>query len=347
MALINKKSERKIVNLALQGGGTHGAFTWGVLDALLEDDRIEIEGISGTSAGALNAAVMATHLGTCGAEGAREALQDFWKAVSDANQFSPLQSTPWDKMMGIWDLEHSPTYMYFDLLSRLISPYQFNPMNIHPLRPIIETFIDFEILARTDAVELFISATAVQTGRVKVFRNNELSPSVLLASACLPFLFQAEQVNGEYYWDGGYSGNPVLYPLIDHCGCRDIMIVQINPIQREELPTTARDIINRVNEISFNSSLLQEIRAVALISKLVKSQDLPVGYKQILLHCIEADGEIKRLGASSKFNADWTFLCHLKDVGRQATINWLDKHFDALGTRSTLDLEGQFLLHRS
>jgi NTE family protein len=339
------KADTVAINLALQGGGAHGAFTWGVLDTLLQDDRVTIEGISGTSAGTMNACLVACGLVEGGPDRARQKLREFWKAVSDANRMSPIQSTPWDKMNGIWSLENNPNYLMFDLLSRLISPYQFNPTDYHPLRKLIDSYIDFDHLHHCQSVKLFITATCVRTGKVRVFRNHELTTQAILASACLPFLFQAVEIEGDYYWDGGYSGNPVLYPLINQCATSDIVIVQINPIERKELPTSAREIINRVNEISFNSSLLHEIETINVINKLISRDGLSNGYRPIFLHCIEADETLKQLGASSKFNADWDFLCRLKEIGEEAARRWVDRTLDDLGQRTTLDCTTKFQLH--
>ncbi|MBY0404786.1 MAG: patatin-like phospholipase family protein, partial [Cyanobacteria bacterium] len=264
--MVTSQSSKHHINLALQGGGSHGAFTWGVLDYFLSLNEIEIEGISGTSAGAMNAVILAEALEEKGASYAREALELFWREVSAAGQFSPFNYSPIDRMNGRWDLENSPAFVCFDWWSRLVSPYQFNPLNINPLQAILEKFVDFNHLKKCSKTQLFVSATNVRTGKVRVFENHELSSQVLLASACLPFLFQSVEVEGEYYWDGGYSGNPVLFPLLNNCHSRDVMIVQINPIERKKIPTTAREIINRMQEISFNASLIQEVHTIHLLN---------------------------------------------------------------------------------
>ncbi len=335
--------EPKAINLALQGGGSHGAFTWGVLDRLLEDKRIEIEAISGTSAGAMNAVVVADGIMRNGRDGARAALEEFWTAVSKAARGSPIQRSPIDVFMGNWSLDNSPSYLFLDLLNRVASPYQLNPLNINPLRDLIATQVDFDRVRSCDRVKIFVSATNVETGRVKVFKRSELTPDAVMASACLPFVFQAVEIEGVPYWDGGYMGNPVLFPFFNACKSNDVVIVQINPIERRGTPTTAREILDRVNEITFNSSLLREFRAIDFVSRLVEEGKLdPNHYRQIFVHRVVAEEELNPLGASSKLNAEWTFLTHLHDIGCRAAADWLDANYDALGHHSSLDVRSLF-----
>ncbi len=335
--------ERKRIDLALQGGGAHGAFTWGVLDRLLEDPRLEIEGISGTSAGAMNGAVIADALTRGDEATAREALHDFWKAVSHAGMASPVRRTPLDVWLGNWSLDHSPGYLALDLMSRLVSPYQFNPLDLNPLRHLVAERVDFERVRRCPDLKLFVAATNVRSGKQRIFSREEMSLDAVMASACVPTLFRAVEIDGEAYWDGGYMGNPTLLPLMQHCASRDIVIVQINPIQRPELPTTAADILNRLNEITFNASLIKEVRLIDTLQRLQGDQGIDIGcYAGTLLHRIGGDGALADLSVSSKLNAEWPFLCHLRDQGRQATGEWLDAHFDALGARSTLDVESVY-----
>ena len=260
------------IDLALQGGGAHGAFTWGVLDRLLEEKKLQIDGISGTSAGAMNAVVLTDGYTKNGPQGARDSLESFWKSVSNAAQFSPLQRTPLDVMQGQWSLDHSPFFITMDFMSRLFSPYDLNPLGINPLYNILTEFIDFNRVAQS-SIKLFVTATNVSTGRGRVFRNNEITANVLLASACLPSIFKAVEIDGEYYWDGGYSGNPTITPLIRECESQDTILVQINPVMRPDLPRTARDILNRLNEVSFNAVLLKELRMIALLRKLALPDD--------------------------------------------------------------------------
>jgi len=343
MTTTRRSKKPKPINLALQGGGAHGAFTWGVLDALLADGRVEIEAISGTSAGAMNAVAVADGIMRDDIDGARDKLRSFWRAVSDAAKGSPIQRAPFDVLFGNWSLDNSPGYFFFDMLNRVASPYELNPFNLNPLRDIVEEAIDFERVRSCDRMKVFISATNVETGRVKVFDRHSLTPDMVMASACLPFMFQAVEIDGAPYWDGGYMGNPVLFPFFNACASSDVMIVQINPITRMGTPTSAREIMNRVNEISFNSSLLKEFRAIDFVARLLEQGALDANqYKQILVHRIEAEDEIKPLGASSKLNAEWAFLEHLFEIGHGAAERWLDRHYDDLGKRSTLDIRAMF-----
>ena len=339
----NTSSKPKPINLALQGGGAHGAFTWGVLDTILEDERVEIEAISGTSAGAMNAVVLADGMMEGGREGGRRALEAFWVAVGRAALASPLKRSVWDMLTGNWSLDFSPSYLFFDLLSRVASPYQLNPLNLNPLRDLVLQQVNFERLHRCDCIKLFISATSVRTGKVKVFKHAELSVDAVMASACLPLLFQAVEIGGEAYWDGGYMGNPVLFPFFYRCRYPDIVIVQINPLEHEDIPTTAPEIMDRVHEISFNSSLISEFRAIDFVARLLDQGALdPKRYKRVLLHIIYADQRLGGLTASSKFNAEWAFLRHLHQMGRAAASEWLDRHFDSIGERSTVNVRSLF-----
>ena len=331
------------INLALQGGGAHGAFTWGVLDRLLADERLEFEAISGTSAGAMNAVVVADGLMRGGRDGARTCLRDFWQAVSEAGRGSPIQRSPIDVLMGSWSLDRSPGYHFFDLLHRMASPYDLNPFNLNPLRDLIDGVVDFERVRSCDKMKVFISATNVETGRVRVFDRGELTADMVMASACLPFMFQAVEIDGTPYWDGGYMGNPALFPFFNACRSSDVVIVQINPIERKGTPKSAHEILSRVNEITFNASLLREFRAIDFVGRLLDEGKLdPDRYKQIHVHRIEAEEEIKPLGASSKLNAEWAFFEHLFDIGRAATDHWLAAHYDDLGVRSSVDVRAMF-----
>jgi NTE family protein len=333
----------KRINLALQGGGSHGAYTWGVLDRILEDDRLEIDGISGTSAGAMNGALVAEGLHQGGRQEAMNALHRFWAAISDSGRYSPLSMTWWDKLWGRWSLDHLPAYVWLDLVSRMASPYDLNPFNINPLKGILEKEIHFDRIHSCSAVRLYICATDVQTGRPRIFTNPHITLDVLLASACLPFMFQAPEIDGRHYWDGGYTGNPSLYPLFK-CESRDVILVKINPIFREQIPRTSRDIINRVNEISFNNSLLHELRAIDFVTRLLDEEAIaPNRYKRMLIHLIDSDGELDPLGASSKFNTDWDFLRHLHDIGYRSADVWLDKHYQTLGKDSSVNVRETFL----
>ncbi|MCC6467678.1 MAG: patatin-like phospholipase family protein [Alphaproteobacteria bacterium] len=337
-------SGRKKINLALQGGGAHGAFAWGVIDRLLEDDRLEIDGIVGTSAGAMNAAVTACGLAEGGPAAAREKLYTFWNRISEGAKNSPLQPSMYDRMFKPGSLDTSPGYYMLDSLSRMMSPYQLNPMNLNPLRDVLYSVVDCDVLHHQDKVKLFICASNVLTGKIKVFNQDNVSVESVLASACLPFMFQAVEVGGEFYWDGGYMGNPPLYPLIYHCGSRDVLIVQLNPIRIPEVPKTAQAIMDRINTLSFNSSLMREMRAINFVTKLIESGFDDNGrLKRMLIHTVDAEEEVCQLGVSSKLNADWSFLTSLHEIGRQKADEFLARHFDDVGTRSSTDIEEKFL----
>jgi len=327
-----------LIDLALQGGGSHGAFTWGVLDRLLEEPWFQIAGISGTSAGAMNAAVLADGWGAGGAAGAREALEKYWRRVSRAAAFSPMQRSPLDRLMGRWSLDSSPAYVFTDLMSRLLSPYDLNPLGFNPLREILVESIDFERLARAP-IKLFVTATRVRTGRGRIFRNAEINTDVLLASACLPTMFRAVEIDGEPYWDGGYAGNPTITPLVRETDARDTILVQINPTERLEEPRTAAEILNRLNEISFNSPLAKELRMIALLRQVVDpGNGEGARWAQMKTHRIKSD-MLASFGASSKLNAEWAFVSTLREEGRRAAGEFIDHHGADLGERSTADLD--------
>jgi NTE family protein len=327
-----------LIDLALQGGGSHGAFTWGVLDRLLEEPWLRIAGISGTSAGAMNAAVLADGWVDGGAEGARAALEKFWRRVSRAAAFSPLQRSPLDRLLGRWTLDTSPAYVFMDLMSRVLSPYALNPLDLNPLRGILTESIDFSRLA-TSPIKLFITATSVRTGRGRIFRNAEITAEVLLASACLPTMFRAIEIDGEPYWDGGFTGNPTITPLVRETDAHDSILVQINPRERSETPRSAADILNRLNEISFNSPLMKELRMIALLRQVA---DPGTGegtrWAQMRMHRIMTD-MLTQFGASSKLNAEWEFIAMLRSEGRRAAGDFLDTNGKYLGKRATADLD--------
>ena len=328
-----------LVDLALQGGGAHGAFTWGVLDRLLETPWLRFDGISGTSAGAMNAVVMADGYAAGGPEGARATLEKFWKRVSDGALLSPLRRGPLEILTGLWTLDYSPVYLAFDLASRVFSPYDLGAASsVNPLRAILEESIDFARVASAP-MRLFVTATNVRTGRGRVFRNADLTPDVLLASACLPTMFKAVEIDGEAYWDGGYSGNPTMAPLIRECTSEDTILIQINPVERPGTPKTAREIHNRLNEIAFNSNLIKELRAGALLRQVADPGHCEGAvWAKMRVHRITSE-EMTQLSSSSKVLAEWEFFCRLRDKGRRAAEAFLDAHGADLGVRSTLDLD--------
>jgi NTE family protein len=293
----------------------------------------------------MNATVLAYGMAIGGRAGARKTLEGFWRRISHAASYGPLQPSLLDRMMGNHSLELSPSFVLFDLLTRLTSPYQFNPGNYNPLRTVLEQSIDFEAL-RTAAcpLKLFLSATNVRTGKIKVFEKHEIGPDAVLASGCLPFLFQAVEIDGEHYWDGGFMGNPAIFPLIYGCQSTDVVIVHINPLARLTLPGTATDILNRINEISFNSSLMREMRAISFVSKLIDQGVIRDGaLKHMKIHAIAADELMTQLGVASKLNGDWGFLERLRTCGRDHATAWLERNFAQLGVESTVDVAATYL----
>ena len=326
------------IDLALQGGGAHGAFTWGALDRLLQEPWLQIDGISGTSAGAMNAAVLVDGHAKGGAEGARSALESFWRSVSRAALLSPLRRGFLDVLLDRWSLDYSPVFVAMDLMARVFSPYDLNPGGFNPLQHILRESVDFDRLGRAP-IKLFVTATNVRTGQGRVFRNREITPEVLLASACLPTLFHAVEIEGESYWDGGYSGNPTITPLVRECHSHDTILVQINPVERPEVPKAAREILNRLNEISFNAVLLKELRMIALLRQIADPGGTEgASWANMRIHRIASDLMVE-LGYSSKLNAEWDFLCMLRDAGRNATTSFLTAHRADLGRRSSYDLD--------
>src|SRR6185295_356197 len=327
-----------LVDLALQGGGSHGAFTWGVLDRLLEEPWIRIEAISGTSAGAMNAAVLVDGWSRDGADGARTALDAYWRRVSRAAAFSPLQRSPLERMMGRWTLDTSPAYLAIDMLSRIFSPYDLNPTGFNPLRQVLAESIDFERLV-TSPIKLFITATSVHTGRGRIFRNGQITPDVLLASACLPTMFRAVEIEGEPYWDGGFAGNPTITPLVRESDAQDTILVQINPRERLGTPRSAGEILNRLNEVSFNAALMKELRMIAMLRQVADpGSGEGKRWAGMRTHRIASE-MLTDLGSSSKLNGEREFLWMLRDEGRRAAGAFLEQHASDLGQRSTADID--------
>lgn len=332
--------EPVLVDLALQGGGSHGAFTWGVLDRLLDETWLEIEGVSGTSAGAMNSAVLADGYAAGGRQGAKDALERYWRHVSQEARFSPFQRTLWDKAMGRWSLDAAPGFLFMDLMTRVFSPYQYNPMGRNALAPILEKQIDFERL-RNSPIKVFITATNVRTGRPRVFRNADITPEALMASACLPTLFQAVEIDGEAYWDGGYSGNPTLAPLVSELKSDDTILIPINPLERAGTPKTPTEILNRLNEVSFNSVAVKELYMMALLQRHasdLKGDTEACDWARMRVHVVR-NPVMNTLGFSSKLNAEWEFISWLRDEGRKAAEVFLSEHGADIGKASTVDFE--------
>lgn len=348
----SKSSPQKKINLALQGGGAHGAFTWGVLDAFLERDCFDFEGISAASAGAMNAVVMAQGLMDGGPKKARANLDEFWTSVSETGAvFSPVSCA--QDFLPQWaaGLSGMGAAMHFmNLMSQNLSPYQFNPFNLNPLKNILGDIVDFKKLQKFSGVELFICATNVRTGAPRIFTSPELTCDMVLASAALPNVFQAVEVGKDYYWDGGYVGNPSLWPLFYEVDTKDVMILHVNPIVREEIPHDAPGIENRLNEITFNASLLSELRAISFVQKLLDRNMLKEEhrskYKDVLVHAIRAEGVMGELDLASKFDTSWGFLTDLKEQGRKMAIDWLDSKFDHVGVKSTIDISSEYLCYQ-
>ena len=334
----------KKINLGLQGGGAHGAFTWGVLDYLLEDGRLAIEGISGASAGAVNAVVLADGLVRGGREEARRRLAAFWRAASRDGALPEAQRKVLDRLFWFAPGSGSPMQAWLEALSQYFSPYDLNPLNINPLRDLIERFVDFDAIRRCERLRLFISATNVQTGRLRVFPREAVTADVVMASAALPLLFRAVEIDGVPYWDGGYMGNPVLFPLYHTTETEDLLIVQINPLRRDGVPTSAKEIMNRINEITFNSSLLAELRAIEFVGRLIDEGRLRRGsgageYRRINVHRIALANN--GLPGDSKLNNDFDFFQMLHRAGRRAARRFLDAHYDDIGVRGTVDLKSE------
>lgn len=334
----------KPVSLALQGGGAHGAFTWGVLDKLIEDGRLSFEAISGTSAGAMNAVVMADGWLDGGPDGARAKLEAFWRAMSLDGSLGAAQRRALERFLAPSPLNgFGVGAFWLDLFKHSASPYSFNPLNINPLRDFLAREIDFERVRSCRAFRLHIAATHVETGKVRVFEGRELTADHVMASACLPTVFQTVVIDGEPYWDGGYMGNPALFPLFYGTGTSDILLVQINPVQRKGVPKTPGDIRNRLNEITFNAPLLRELRAIDFVARLIDEGKLSTAeYKRVLMHRIALSEALSDIDASSKLTAKWDFFTTLRDAGRRAASRWLNKHFDDVGVKATLDLRSEY-----
>jgi len=334
----------KRISLALQGGGSHGAFTWGVMHRLMSDPHIYIDGISGTSAGAMNAVVFADGFLKGRRQGAIDALERFWTRVAS------LPGMPRGLMQGIpglsdgWAVDNDPAFMMMDIMTRIWAPAQLNPMKLNPLRDLLDELVDFEALRARPDVKLFVTASNVRTCKSRLFRTPELTAQTLMASACLPFLFEAVEIDGEFYWDGGYLGNPAIYPLIHECASSDVVIVQINPLVRDEVPVSARDILNRINEMTFNASLVREMAGIATITSLVESGALNDDrYTAVRFHQISAEAELAKYGPLSKMNTERSFLEHLHRLGYETADRWIAENFQRIGWESTIDVLDKFM----
>ncbi|HEX4196415.1 MAG TPA: patatin-like phospholipase family protein [Caulobacteraceae bacterium] len=338
----------KPISLALQGGGAHGAFQWGVIDRLLEDGRVEIRAVTGASGGAMNGVVLAAGLLAGGPAGGREKLDAFWRAVNTAggrNAFGDV--SVWNAFFNPDWLKTSPGWQMAQGFATGFSPYQFNPLNLNPLRAALNQVVDFAAIRTRSPIALYVSATAVRTSKSHVFRTRELTTDHILASACLPQLFQAVEIDGEPYWDGGYLANPPLWPLFYDATPPDILIVNLNPFVRKATPRTPGEIIDRLNEITFNAPLVSELRAVAFVQKLIDDgllkEKVRGRYRNMLIHAIEADRWLQDLSMDSKFDTEWNFLTELKARGRRAADAWLAKGLADVGVKSSIDVTVDFL----
>ena len=343
-----------LITLALQGGGSHGAFTWGVLDALLEDGRIDLEAISGTSAGAMNAVALAHGFAQAESRGgdpreaARESLTNFWNGIVQMGAMSEVQRAPFDLLFGLGGLGTSPAALWSDAMTSLwsstVSPYQSNPFDINPLHQFLERQIDFEAVARLETLKIFVVATRVSTGQAEVFTGKRLTADAVMASACLPLAFRAVEIEGDHFWDGGYSGNPAMHPLIYNCASRDILLVQINPIKRDQLPTTPAQIADRINEVTFNAGLMAEMRAIEFVNRLLAEGRLdPALYKDVLMHRIDGGEVLEAFAASTKISTNAGLINSLRDLGQAHAKTWLAMHVKSLGLKSTMDIRQDYL----
>jgi NTE family protein len=342
-AKVNQQvTPQKTVNLALQGVGSHGAFTWGVLDRLLEDERICFDGISATSAGAVNAVVLACGLAAGGREKAKTALQKYWQRLSEMTSGGIFQPSVLDQMSGNFGLDLSPGFMFVDALSHFFSPYELNPIKYNPFKELLDEVVDFELVRRQKLVKLFLCATNVRTGKVKIFGSDELTADHVVASSCQPIMMHAVEIEGEFYWDGGFMGNPAIFPVIYACEARDIVLVHLTPTDRPETPMTATAIYSRMQEIAFNSSLMREMRAIAFVTDLIDSGKMADG-KRMLIHEIDGEDVIGTLSNSSKLNGNWGFLSYLHNAGRERADQWLAANFDRIGVETTVDMRARYL----
>lgn len=347
-------SSQRRVNLALQGGGSHGAFTWGVLDALLQDERIQFDGISGASAGAVNAVALAHGFAVAAhknsgtpnpREAARASLARIWQGVAAMGSLGSMADGISRMLLGGWPSDKVSTNFFSNAMNQWLSPYQSNPLDINPLRKLLQAEIDFPAIAALQLPKAFVSATHVNTGQAEIFSGKRLTLQAVMASTCLPTLFQAVEIGGQAYWDGGFSSNPSLLPLISECSSRDIIVVQINPLRRPEVPHTPHDIMDRVNELTFNASLLSQMRTIDFINRLLADGRLQEGakYKSLLLHRIDGGEALENLPPSSKLSADGAMIEKLFEMGQGAAKRWLRRHFEALGLQSTVNIRRDYV----
>ena len=340
-----KAGNKKKINLALQGGGAHGAFTWGVADQLLADGRLEVTGISGASAGAINAVMIADGLARGGPDEARKRLAAFWRAASTGGDLPPVQRAVTDRLFSLLPFATGPVHGWLEAMARHFSPYELNPLNINPLRDLIDRFVDFEAVRGGD-LDLFVSTTNVHTGRTHIFPREKIDADVVMASAALPLLFRAVEIDGVPHWDGGYMSNPPMFPFLQTTEADDIVIVQINPVQRETTPRTSGEIVNRLNEITFNSALIAEMRSMEFVNRLIDDGHLSKGaggngYRRLNIHRIDLGGLATRLNGASKLKTDFEFFDLMQRAGQRAAQRFLDENYEAIGVRSSIDVAAE------
>lgn len=325
---LGPKSAPRPFALALQGGGAHGAFTWGVLERLLDERALEIEAVSGASAGALNAVALASGFLDGGPAGAKAKLAALWQEVVRIGRMNPLRPTPVERMAFGWNADGSASHLAIDLLARLISPYQFNPLGLHPLRDVLAKLIDFEALKQPKAIRLFVAATRIETGASRIFTNEEISADTILASACLPTVHQAVRLDDGHYWDGGFSANPPILPLVEQCAAADLLIVRLNPAYEESVPTTASEIQARINRIVFEAPLRRELDILAGLQRAALDAKgfggpLAQHLATLRVHGIGADDVMRKLGTLSKLHPDRRLVRYLNETGYRAAEEWI------------------------
>ncbi len=343
----------KQIKLALQGGGAHGALTWGVLDRLLADESLEIQAVSGASAGAVNGAALAHGLASGGRETARETLAQLWRGAANATQFTPFKPALLDRWFSAGGLNFSPAYQLVDVFSRLVCPFDPNIMGLSPLRQLLEDHIDFSRLRETAGIDLFISATDALDGRARIFSRAELTVDALMAATCLPLMQRPVTIDGRPYWDGGYVANPPLHHLAKENSAQcdgpkdsraiDIVLVQLTPFQFEDLPGHAAGIMDRLTAIAFNAGLLRELQHIEFVNKMVAAGQAGDGYRPIHLHVIHAEDVVANLDATSKLNVDWDFLRELFDIGQARADAWLADNRKKLGRASSFQSDSLYV----
>lgn len=344
MAEKNTAEKKKKVAIALQGGGSHGSFAWGVLDALLEHDNLEIIGLSGTSAGAMNSAALLQGYIKGGSEGARKELDRFWRFMADRSKLVGMKPTPMNMLIGDYSIRGSALYEYLNFLSTFFSPYQLNPFDMNPLRDCVREFFDFKLINKAKTPQIFLCATHVKTGKLKIFEGPDLREESLLASACLPTMFKAVEVDGEYYWDGGFIGNPAIYPLIYNTDAKDIVIIQLRQSYRPELPTTIDAIVDRHKEITFNACLLREMRAIHFVTELIDKKIITdPSIRRLNIHLIRNPDVAGQLDMSSALNTDIGFFEFMFKEGRKTGKEWLKDNFQHIGVRTSATIEKDFM----